>query len=81
MQFQLTSYNQDLHKFDFPAAFYRTLTVILPGKRITLDFQSGQIYDRATAEENTLATSLVVDTFLQHLKKKNRAKSTIATYR
>ena len=81
MQFHLTSYNQELHRFDFPAAFYRTLTVILPGKQITLDFHTGQIHDRSTEEQEALATDSIVDAFLKHLKKKNRKKSTIASYR
>lgn len=75
MQFLLTSYNQEHHRFDFPAAFYRTLTVILPGKQITLDFHTGQIHDRSTGEQEALATSSIVDAFLKHLKKKNRKKA------
>ena len=41
MQICLTGHNQELQKLDFSAALYRTMTVSLPSRRITVDFQSG----------------------------------------
>lgn len=46
MQLYLTTFNQEHHKFDFASTTYEKLSIILPGKSITIDVRTGQVYDQ-----------------------------------
>jgi integrase len=81
MQLCLTAYNQDQHKFDFAATLYQTLTVVLPGKQIIVDFQTGQVSDQLIENQPSLATADLVARFQDHQRKRGLGQSTMASYR
>ncbi len=81
MQLCFIAPNQQQHKFDFPTALYETLTLILPSKQITIDFQTSQVYNRAIENPVHIYTAELVSKFQTHQERRGLSRSTIASYR
>lgn len=78
----ITYLNQEHIRFDFSMLpiVYRTATLVLPSKHITVDIETGAIYDQPIDNQETILTAILVAKFKEHQEDRGLKKSTIACY-
>ena len=81
MKLSLTTHNQEQQVLDISSTLYQALTVNLPGRQITVDFQTGQVYNRDLESQELITTAELVTRYRVHQRKRRLSNSTIASYR